>query len=227
MAFVAGAIAMGAGSVAGLGGALIQAGAARDAAQTQADAARYAADVQYNIYNQQRQDNEPWRQAGMQALGQMQDPYFQRTFGAADFQQDPGYNFRLQQGQKALEASAAARGGLMGGNFATALAKYGQDYASNEYQNAYNRFTNDQTNRFNRLASLAGLGQNANSQLGQAGMNYANGASEAVMGGANGAAAARIAQGNAWSGGLNGMNNNWMQYQWMNKMYPDKPPQKT
>lgn len=215
------AAAIGGAAVLGVGGAMIGASATRDAAQQQADAARNAAGLQYQMYEQQRQDQAPWRAAGESALKDMQNPAFQRDFSMQDFQQDPGYQFRMDQGQKALEASAAARGGLMGGNFGTALSQYGQNYASNEYQNAYNRFTNNQSNRFNRLASIAGIGQTANGQTAQAGMNAANNAGEAMMGGANAMAGAQIAQGQMWGNTLSSIGsqgaNAWLTNQYMNR----------
>lgn len=75
--------------------------------------------------------------------------------------QDPGYQFRLQQGQLALERSAAAKGGAASGGALKALTQYGQDYASNEYANAFGRYNTNQTNLFNRLSSLAGTGLSA------------------------------------------------------------------
>lgn len=145
------------------------------------------------------------------------DPSLTKSFSMADFQKDPGYDFRMQQGQQALERSAAARGGLQGGGFAKALTQYGQDYASNEYQNAYNRFNNDRTNRFNSLAALAGIGQTSNAQLGNATQNYANNASQNIMGAGNAQGAAAIAGGNAWGGALSNLGNTAMQYGAMNQ----------
>lgn len=228
MAFVLAAAAVaGVGAVAGLGGAYMQANAAKDAAQTQADAANRATDIQKQMYDQQRTDQQPWRQAGASALGQMQDPSFQHNFSTSDFQADPGYQFRMQQGQQALERSAAAKGGLMNGGFAKALTDYGQNFASNEYQNAYNRFNNDQSNRFNRLASLAGVGQTANNAVGQAGQNFANNAGNNMMGAANAAGAAGIASANAYGGALSNLGstagNTWMNYSMMNRMMPQTP----
>jgi len=52
---------------------------------------------------------------------------------------DPSYRFRFEQGQKALETSAAARGTLLTGGTAKALEEFGQQFASTEYQNLYNR----------------------------------------------------------------------------------------
>jgi hypothetical protein len=196
---------------------MMQANAAKKAAQEQAAAARYAADMQYKMYQQQRSDYEPWRQTGIGALSDLANPDFKRDFTMSDFQQDPGYAFRMAEGQKALERSAAARGGLQGGGTLKALAKYGQDFASNEYGNAYNRFNADRDRRFNRLSSLAGLGQTATGQLGQAGQNYANQAGQNLMGAANAMGASRIAQANAWGGAMNNASNLGMQGLWMSK----------
>lgn len=100
-------------------------------------------------------------------------------------QNDPGFQFREQQGDTALQNSAAARGGLLTGGTAKALTDFAQNDASNEYANVYNRalnnyntnyntFTNDQTNEFNRLADLSGEGQVSANQLSTAGLNTAN-----------------------------------------------------
>lgn len=83
----------------------------------------------------------------------------QQRFNNALFEKDPGYQFRMDEGARAVDSSAAARGGLLSGAALKAMQRYGQGFASNEYDNAYNRFTNDQGNRYNRLASMAGQGQ--------------------------------------------------------------------
>lgn len=213
-------IAVAVGGGAALLGGYLQGQAAQGAADTQAGAARYAADVQQNIYNQQRSDQAPWRAAGATALQQMQDPSFQQTFNMSNFTADPGYQFRMDEGQKALERSAAAKGGLQSGGTLKALTRYSQGVASDEYNNAYNRFNNDQTNRFNRLASLSGNGQTANSQLGAAGQNYANQVGQAATGAANAQAAGQIGQANAMSNALSQGTNTWMGYQMMNRLMP-------
>jgi hypothetical protein len=78
---------------------------------------------------------------------------YARDFGAADFQTDPGYAFRLSEGMKALDRTAAARGGLLSGATLKGAQRFNQDLASQEYQNAYNRY---QTNRANQLNPLMG-----------------------------------------------------------------------
>lgn len=204
MSWVAVAVG-GATVVGGIAGGMMQGGAAKDAAQKQREASDRANQIQWDMFQQQRTDQEPWRQAGASALGQMGDADFKRDFTTSDFQKDPGYDFRMQEGQKALERSAAARGGLQSGGTMKALAQYGQNFASNEYGNAYNRFNADRDRRYNRLSSLAGVGQTANSQLGQAGMNYASQAGQNMMGAANAQGAAGMAQANGWANTLGGI----------------------
>lgn len=223
MAFItAAAIGGGLGLIGGVAGGIMQGNAAQNAADTQAAAANHASDLQYQEWQQQQANQQPWLQAGQQALTGLQDPSFQHDFSMSDFQQDPGYQFRMQQGLDAIQRSAAARGGLQSGGTLKALNDYAQGSASQEYQSAYDRFTNNQTNRFNRLASIAGLGQTANTTLGSLGANYANNVGNNIMGAGNAAAAAQLASGQQWGstlGGIgSGVGNNWMQYATLSKM---------
>lgn len=218
MSFVA--VAIGGSAALGLAGGMMQSAAAGRAAQKQADAANHATDIQFQMFNQQRADQEPWRKAGADALSQLGNADFQRDFTSSDFSQDPGYAFRMAEGQKALERSAAARGGLQSGAAMKAIGRYGQDYASNEYQNSYNRFNSDRDRRFNRLSSIAGIGQTANSQIGAAGQNYANQVGQNMMGAANAAAAGQAAQGQIWGNTMSGIGkagSDYMTMNWMEK----------
>lgn len=137
-------------------------------------------------------------------------------FGAGDFQTDPGYQWRMDQGIQALDRSASARGLLFSGGELKALDRYNQGFASNEYQNAYNRFNQNQTNRFNRLASLAGIGQTSQNALtgyaANMGPNLAQGfygIGNAQAAGAYGNAAANV---NGMNGLLGGLGNAWAYY---------------
>lgn len=207
----------------GVGPASKAAEATTDAASTSAAANKYAADLQYQAF-QQQQDlqkrmysegvarQQPWLQAGQNALAQMQGQYgampaafagrantMPAAFsGQVDVTQDPGYAFRLSEGQKALERSAAARGMQLSGANLKGLTKYGQEMGSQEYANAYNRALTqynaavqreqtgygrsmDEYNAavqreatgYNRLASMAGIGQTTANTLGAAGQQYA------------------------------------------------------
>lgn len=95
-------------------------------------------------------------------------------------QDDPSYQFRVSEGEKALQKSAAARGGLMGGGTLKALSRYGQDMASQEYQNSFNRalstFGANQSARQQRLGTLGSLAQMGYGASGQAGQNLIGGA---------------------------------------------------
>jgi hypothetical protein len=211
------ALALGGGlSAAGsVAGGIMGANAAENAAAQQAAAARDANKLQREMFETQRRDLEPWRKAGVSALSGLSNADFQRDFTNADFQQDPGYQFRMSEGMKALERSAAAKGGLATGGTLKALTRYGQDFASNEYNNAYNRFNADRDRRFNRLSAIAGVGQTANTQLGQAGQNYASQAGSNLMGAANARGAAGIAGANALGGAIRGVGGAAMDLNWM------------
>jgi len=155
------------------------------------------------IYDQQRADQQPYMQAGYKALEGMQDPAFQKNFTLADFNKDPGYQFRMDEGQKALERSAAAKGGLMNGGTLKALTQYGQNFASNEYQNAYDRFNNDANLRFGRLGTIAGMGQGATNAVGQFASNYGNNVSNNITNMGQAKAGAIIGDANRNAGMIN------------------------
>lgn len=136
----------------------------------------------------------------------------EKDFTLADFQQDPGYEFRLAEGQKAIERSAAARGGLFSGRQLKDITRYGQDFASDEYGRAFNRFEAERAGRYNRFANLAGLGQTTATQLGGLGADYARQNADITIGGATSAAASRASGNNALAQGISngvGQGLNW------------------
>lgn len=210
-----------------------QAKAEIEAARINAESADKALALQDKQFNKQIELQTPFRQSGLNAnnriaallgmpngdgtsnVGAQGYGSLNTPFGAQQFQADPGYQFRFDEGQKAIENGAASRGMLLSGAAQKALAKYGQDFASNEYQNAYNRYNSDQTNQYNRLAGLAGVGQQANNQLTNASQQYANSGSNiltqqgnalanGVTGAANARAAGQQASGNGIGDFING-----------------------
>lgn len=195
-----------AGTAAAGGGALIGGYFSNQASQRQQDAAQYAADTQRDIYNQQRADQAPYRQAGYGALSQIQAnmPEYNKQFTAADFEanKDPGYQWRLEQGQNAINRAAGASGGAVGASALQSLGNYSQGAASQEYQSAFNRYQQQINNSFNRLSSVAGLGQTSLGQTGQAGTAAGAGIAGSIQGGGNAAAAGQIGIGNAITGGI-------------------------
>lgn len=188
-------------AIGSLTGANKQAKAATQAANTQLEASREATKVQKDMYDQTRKDLMPYADAGRGSLSQLMgqmgpNGYFNQTYDGQDIYSDPSYQFRLNEGLDAVQSGAAAQGGLLSGATLKALQGYGQDMASQEYQNAYNRFNADQTNRYNRLSNIVGLGQNAAAQQGNAGMQTAQAVANNTMSGANAQAAGQIAAGN-------------------------------
>lgn len=161
---------------------------------------------------------------------------FTKNFGPEDFTADPGYQFRLSEGNKAIERSAAARGGALSGGAVKAAERYSSGLASQEYQNAFDRYVNQQTNKYNKFASLAGVGQIAANTANAAGQNYANNAGNILMGSANNigdlatqAANARasgyIGSANAWGGALGNIGNTAMNTILLSQLLrPSTPP---
>ena len=130
-------------------------------------------------YDLQREDLAPYREAGGIALGQIgrgtaDGGEFNRKFTMADYQADPGYAFRQSEGLRAVDASAAARGGALSGGAIRANNRYAQDLASQEFGNAFSRYQTDLGNRYNRLAGVAGVGQTAVNSGNQASQNFTN-----------------------------------------------------
>ena len=179
-----------AGTAAVAGGAMAASGA-KKASKVQAQAAADANAAQERMFQKQIELQEPFRQGGltaqqeiMQLLGIGGDKTaagygsLGKSFGTEQFQQDPGYAFRQQEGMKALERSAAARGNLLSGSTLKGVQRFGQDLASQEYQNAFNRYQVERSAKLNPLQSLMGSGQSATNVLtgaaGQMGQNEAS-----------------------------------------------------
>lgn len=156
--------------------------AAQAAAQQTANATNQATQLQREIWQAQQEQQKPWLQAGQTALNALTPlaTNYQR-FGMDQFQQDPGYAFRLSEGQKALDRQAAARGGLISGGALKAAQRYGQEMGSQEYQNAFNRYQTERNAQLNPLQSLAGVGQTAANTLGAAGQQYGANVGNAML----------------------------------------------
>jgi hypothetical protein len=213
MAIATGTAILGA---AALGGAASIAGA-----RSQSRAARRAADLQQQQFQQQVELQEPWRKAGEQALNKLVPLATEYTpFGTQQFQADPGYGFRMAEGMKALERSAAARGGLLSGGTLRGVQRFGQDLASQEYQNAFNRYQAERTARLGPLQSLAGVGQTTAQQLGSAGQQMASNVGEAMTSGAAARASGYVGGANALTGALGSYLNYSQGQNLLNRLQP-------
>lgn len=206
--------------------------AAGKAADAQENAANTASATSNAQFQQNRQDAMPWHDAGVAALGDLSKGTaaggeFTHNFGLDDFVKDPGYQFRMDEGQRGVEAGAAARGGLLNGGTLKALTRYGQGFASNEYGNAYNRFNNDQTNRFNRLSSIAGIGQTATRDVANMGTQNAQYIGNNQMQAGNARASGYVGGANAIGNTVQTLGNWYMQRQYMNPSTTTAPAAST
>src|SRR2546423_4544588 len=209
-------------------GGIVASRNAGKAADAQTKAAGMSIDEQRREFDVNQANLAPFREAGLSVLPQITKGLapggdFNRDFTLKDFTKDPGYQFRMDQGQRALEASAAARGGLLSGGSLKALSRYGQDYASNEYSTACNRFNNDRTTRFNRLSAVAGTGQTANNTLANLGSQTAQNIGETYLGAGTARAAGYIGQGNAINQGVGSLANFYLQQQYLNRFATPTP----
>jgi len=137
---------------------------------------------------------------------------------AAQAEQTPGYQFQLQQGENAVQNSAAGRGGLLSGRTLADLNNYAQGTASTNYQNtfnnaatqyqsAYNTFQNNQNNQYSRLMGVSGQGLQAAQGAGSLLSNLGGDTASLYAGQGAAAAAGTIGAANAWSGAMSGVGN--------------------
>ena len=216
MALLTGAAALGAAAIGGISSAV----AASKAAKAQKQAAQQSADVQREMFERQIALQEPFRQGGLTAQNQILQllgiggdqtaPGYgslAQPFGTAQFQQDPGYAFRQAEGMKALERSAAARGGLLSGSTMKGIQRFGQDLASQEYQNAFNRYQVERANKLNPLQSLMGSGQSSANVLTGAAGNLGQGLSQSALQAGQARASGYIGTSNALNQAIGGIAN--------------------
>ena len=218
-----------------IGSSLLGANAAQGAADTQAAASNNAAQLQKQMFDTQNQQQTGFRAAGQNALsnigalgtGQYQtydqagnpvgdtqtgSGYLQHQFNAQDFANnvDPGYAFRLQQGQDQAMRQANLGGGALSGNALAGLQNYTQGQASQEYQNAFNRYQTQRSNIYNTLASIAGLGQTSLGQTGQMSTQTGANIGNAIQNAGSAQAAGQVGTANAIGGGLTGAANSYL-----------------
>jgi hypothetical protein len=185
-----------------IGSAVIGAASSRSAAKAQAGAADRAADLQREQFERQVELQTPFREVGVRALPELEAASRYTPFGMSQFQADPGYAFRLSEGQKQLDRMAAIRGGQISGSSLKAAARFGQEMGSQEYSNAFNRYQTERNARLNPLQSLAGFGQTSTNQLGAAGQSMASGVGEALGAAGQARASGYMGTANAISGGV-------------------------
>jgi hypothetical protein len=225
-----------------------QSDAISEASAKEAQAQANALALQERMYDEGIERQAPWLAAGQNALAGMQDyqfsPYAPVQFGEVDVTQDPGYQFRMEQGQQALErAQAGQPGGALSGRALKEAMRYNQGLASQEYGQAYGRSVDEynrgvgeqnraygmQSDAFNRLASLAGVGQTAIQGQQNLSSQYGQNVGNLMLQQGQGAGQAALAQGGVQAGMYSNLANTAMQganlYQQqnaLNRLYPQQ-----
>ena len=163
---------------------------ASKAASTQKKAAQLQAQTAADTLAAQQKIQAPFTQAGTAGVNELARQLgvagdttstgygsLMKGYDPSTFTADPGYGFRLAEGQKALERSAAARGGLLSGSAMKGTLNYAQGLASQEYQNAFNRYTSERDAQYSKLLGLTNVGAGAAGSMinatGAAGANTA------------------------------------------------------
>lgn len=186
------------------------------AANVQANAAAQAAQLQNNQFWANYDRMTPWYNAGTRALdvlNQGLEPggQFYKTMPTMeDLQMDPSYKWRMQEGVNALAASGAAAGNYGSGNMGVALQQFGQNLASTEYSNAYNRWVASRDTLYNRLAGISGTGQSTTTQMANLGAQNATNVGNLMMQGANATANGILGTANMWNTTATNMSNQAM-----------------
>lgn len=123
-------------------------------------------------------------------------------FTGEDLENEPGYQFGLSEGNKAIERAAAARGRYDSGDTLKALTRFGSDYASTKFDDAFNRDAANKSRTYGFLSGQSGTGVNAAGQMAGLGANAASGAGAALMQGADASAAGTVGAANALTNGV-------------------------
>ena len=236
-------------AIIGGGAALVsgymQSQAAKSAANTQAGALNRSTDIQQQQFETVQQQGGAGRAAGYNALNEINklgsgtygmydaqgnptgetgvgSGYLTKEYTPADFATniDPGYAFRLSQGQEATNRMANMGGGMISGNALRGAQDYTQGLASTEYGNAFNRFQTGRTNIYNTLAGIAGIGQNAYSTSANAGTTAAGNIGTTIANAGAAQAGGQIGASNAISGGLQSAGNQYMLSQLLGNKTP-------
>jgi hypothetical protein len=211
------AVLAGAGIVSGIVGGI----SANSAAKTQSRAARAAQRQVEGYYNKATGYQQPYYDTGTRNMQTLDQQVAAGTYNMPtqdfqyNFQEDPGYQFRLQQGTNAVQNSAAAKGSGLSGATLKALQRYGQGFASNEYNtgynrayqnfsDAYNRQATEQNARYGRQAGMANIGVNASNMLSNLATNAGSQVADIMGQGANARAAGQMGVGNAIQSGIGG-----------------------
>lgn len=194
-------------AVAVIGSSLVGAAAtaygAHQAADAQTAAANAAAGAANKMYKQTRADLSPYRDLGAASAKDLQErmPFLTSpiVMDQAALEKTPGYQFTRNQGLKAVQNSAAARGLGVSGAALKGASAFATNLANNTYQDQFNLENVNRTNAYNRLKGTVEIGENAANQTGVQGTAAADTTAKALIGAGNAQAASYNRMGSAVS----------------------------
>jgi hypothetical protein len=223
MSYVAAAVA--GGSIAG---GVIGAIGSNRAANTQAAAGRDAIAEQQREFNIIQQNLAPYLAEGQRGLAQLDTDFGPGGAGSKpfnfDISQDPGYQFRLDQGLKGVSNSASAAGTSLSGATLKELTQYGQQYASGEFNAAFGRDLATKQNLLQTDIARAGIGTSATSTSANVGTQTAGSIGNTITGIGNATAAGQVGVANAIGGGISGAGNSFLLSSILNRTNPNVAP---
>jgi hypothetical protein len=204
---------------AAVAGAAMSSSASQNAANTAAGAAGQSLGESESIWASNARMLAPYYNSGTQNLNTLNSmmPSLTQNFSAQQYQQSPGYAWQLQQGQNAVQASAAAKGMLNSTGTQQNLMSYSQGLANQDYQQALQNYMAQNQQTYNMYNNLSQQGQNAAIQQGSTGAQLANTMSNSIMAGGNAQAAGIMGQASAINNGLTGVGNAYSNQQTMNQ----------
>lgn len=191
-------------SAATIKSAEIMADAQKEAARLQSEASDRATAELRSQYQQTEADLAPWREAGVKGLATYEKMV---EAGPGEFTESPGYQFRLGEGLKALEQSAASRGKQLSGQTQKALTEYAQNVATGEYDSFLQRYYQSLL----PYQDLSNMGLSSAARTGQIGQSTAQGIAGIETGTASNIASGLLAaaanQGQYTMAGASGLSN--------------------
>lgn len=205
-----------------IGSAVVGGIASNVATNAQSHAAETAQGIQEANLASVTQQEQPFITAGTNALAALQSGLgiggsnatgvgsLNAPFTAAQYQQSPGYQFQLQQGEQALLDQRSAIGGVSGGNTLKALTQYGQGLANTDYQQAYNNYVAQQQQQYNMLSGLSNQGLSATNALAGVSTGTANNVAGLQTQIGNAQAAGVAGTSNAVTGALNNLSTSYL-----------------
>ncbi len=180
------------------------------AADTSEKAAQISSDTMLKMFYQNREDLAPWRDTGKEAVNTL---WQKVQAGPGEYTESPGYKFRLSEGEKAINRAAASRGGFDSGKTLKALTKYGQDYATADYDNFLQRWYQS----LNPYASLANVGQIATTDTAKMGTDVAKDVAANTLYAGNTRASSYLNSANIFDQALDSGINNYLMARYLQK----------